>query len=136
MQKLLLTLFLAIAILIPTVQAQAADVPNFRRVAGDYVSGGERTHHDKKKMFCYSYECSTDLRQNFAEQYINLLRQRGILLVDHEENDWRATSAHYLDIWYFTYKGEKIEFWQYKYFDEGRISFTVRVADALTYEGR
>ena len=136
MKKFLLPLLLALAILIPSVQAQAADVPDFRQVAGNYVTDGERVNARKKGYYVYAYNCPLDLRQNFAEQYINLLIRNGCSFVGHEANDWRRTSAQYLDKWYFRCRGQAVEFWQYQYFDQGRISFSVRVGHGLTYAGR
>ena len=126
---------LAFAILIPSLQAQAADVPDFRQVAGNYVTDGERVN-SRKGYYVYAYDCSLDLNQNFAAQYINLLRRSGCSLVGHEAKDFRRTSAQYVDKWYFRCRGQVVEFWQYQYFDQGRISFSVRVGHGLTYAGR
>lgn len=129
-------MLLAFAILIPATQVAAADVPDFRQVAGNYVTDGERVHAKKKGYYIYAYQCSVDLRENFAEQYINLLQRNGLTLINHEANDWRRTSAQYLDKWIFNCRGRRVEFWRYKYFDQGRTSFSVRVAEGLSYGGR
>ena len=133
MPLLLMAIFVISSI--STTVAEAADVPDFRQVAGNYVRDGERVQ-SRKGYRVYAYECSVDLRENFAEQYINLLRQNGLALVGHEANDWRRTSAQYLDKWFFRCKGLTVEFWRYKYFGEGRTSFSVRIANGLTYGGR
>lgn len=135
MKKFLIPLVMAFALVLPTIAAEAADVPDFRQVAGNYVTDGERVN-SKKGYRIYAYSCSVNLRENFAEQYINLLQLNGLTLVGHEAKDWRKTSAQYLDKWYFNCRGQRVEFWRYKYFNEGRTSFSVRVANGLTYAGR
>lgn len=47
MKKFLVPVLFAFAILIPTAQVSAADVPDFRQVAGNYVTDGERLHAKK-----------------------------------------------------------------------------------------
>lgn len=135
MKKFLFPMLLAFAILIPTVQAQAADLPDFRRVAGNYVRDGERVH-SRKGYYVYAYECSVDLRENFAEQYINLLQRSGLTYLNHKAEDYRRSSAMYIDKWYFRCRGHSVELWRVKYFSQGRTSFSLRVADGLTYAGR
>ena len=135
MKKVFMICLLAFAVMIPTAIASAADVPDFRQVAGNYVRDGERVI-SKKGYRSYDYECSIDLRENFAEQYINLLQRSGLTFIKHEYFDWRRTSAQYLDTWHFKCKGLAVEFSQYKYFDEGRTSFSVRITNGLTYARR
>lgn len=135
MKKILLPILLAFAILTPTAQVSAADVPDFRQIAGNYVTDGERLHA-KKGYYIYAYSCSVDLRPNFAEQYINLLRRSGLTYIGHDYKDFRRTSAQTIEKWFFSCRGRRVEFWQYNRFNEGRISFSVRVADGLTYAGR
>ena len=134
MKKFLLPLFLAFALIIPTAIVEAADVPSFSRVAGNYVPFKLREENKKSGRRTYYYECSVDLRENFAEQYINLLRRCGLTYIGHEAKDWRKTSAQYLDRWYFNCKGQRVEVWQFKYFREGRMTFSVKVPYGLTYE--
>lgn len=135
MKKFLLPILLAFVILIPTLEAQAADVPSFSRVAGNYVPFKTKEIWRKKDGRTYYYECSVDLRGNFAEQYINLLKKCGITYIGHESKDFRRTSAQYIDKWFFSYRGKKIVFWNYRYFAEGRMTFSVHVPNGLTYEG-
>ena len=134
MKKFLMPFLLAVAILIPTAAVEAADVPDFRQVAGNYVTDGERVH-SKKGYYVYAYSCSVDLRPNFAEQYVDLLQRSGLTYTGHDYKDFRRTSAQTVEKWFFSCRGRRVEFWQYNYFDEGRISFSVRVADGLTYAG-
>ena len=123
-----------LSIILPTTYAFAADVPDFRRVAGDYVTDGERVN-SRKGYRVYAYDCSLDIRENFAEEYCNLLLQSGLSYNGHDAKDFRRTSGQYIDKWFFSYRGYPVEFWAYRYFTEGRTSFSVRVANALTYEG-
>ena len=134
MKKVFMICLLAFAVMIPTAIASAADVPDFRQVAGNYVRDGERVQ-TKKGYRVYAYECSVDLNENFAEQYVQLLSQSGLSYAGHEANDWRRTSAQYLDKWYFYCRGQRVEFWRYKYFNEGRTSFSVRISNGLSYGG-
>ncbi len=136
MKKLYVSILVVLAIVasIPLTHATAADVPDFRRVAGDYVTDGERVN-SRKGYRVYAYDCSLDIRENFAEEYCNLLLQSGLSYNGHEAKDFRKTSAQYIDKWFFSYRGYPVEFWAYRYFSEGRTSFSVRVANGLTYEG-
>ena len=134
MKKFLSVIILSIAILIPTAIVEAADVPSFSRVAGNYVPFKLREENKKNGYRTYYYECSVDLRENFVSQYISLLKRYGITYVGHDSKDWRKTSAQYLDRWYFSCRGQRVEVWQFKYFSEGRMTFSVKVPYGLTYE--
>ena len=131
---ILLLLVAIFSAFVPLSHADTADVPDFRRVAGNYVTDGERVN-SRKGYRVYAYDCSLDIRENFAEEYCNLLLQSGLIYNGHEAKDFRRTSAHYIDKWFFSYRGYPVEFWAYRYFDEGRTSFSVRVSNGLTYEG-
>ena len=137
MKKFLLALplLLAFALLIPTVTAEAADIPSFSRVAGNYAPYKNKENNRKKNLRWYYYECSIDLRENFAEQYINLLKRSGLTYVGHKADDWRRQSnPAYLDVWYFNCRGQQIEFWCFKRFAEGRKTFSLKIPYGLTYE--
>lgn len=135
MTKIFLPILLAFAIIIPTVQAQAADVPSFSRVAGNYVPFKLKENWRKGSGRTYYYECSVNLRENFAAQYINLLKNNGFTFIGHKASDWRRTSAQYLDEYYLSYRGTRVEIWQFRYFDEGRMTFSIKVPYGLSYEG-
>ena len=135
MKKFLLPLFLAFAVLVPTLAVEAADVPSFSRVAGNYVPFKLKENNRKKGQRTYYYECSVNLQENFAEQYINLLTRSGLSYVGHKANDWRRTSSQYLEEWYFNCRGQRVRFWKYSYFNEGRKVFSVTLPYSLTYEG-
>ena len=72
MKKFLLPMLLTFALLVPTVQVQAADVPGFHQVGGRHLTftGRENT---KKGARVYGYDCSVDLKESFAEQYLRAL---------------------------------------------------------------
>jgi len=135
MKKFLLSMLIAVAVLLPTIAVEAADVPSFSRVAGNYVPFKTKEIWRSKTGRTYYYECSVDLRENFASQYINLLKQYGITYVGHESKDFRRTSAQYIDKWYFNCRGQRFEVWQYRYFAEGRMTFSVKLPYGLSYEG-
>ena len=136
MKKILLSFLLAFAftIFIPTSQTLAADVPDFRQVAGNYVTNGERVN-SRKGYRIYGYNCPINLNENFAEQYIYLLGQYGIVCIGHTANDFRRSSAQYIDKWFFNCRGLPMEVWRYKYFNEGRTSFSIRISNGLSYAG-
>lgn len=132
---LALPLLLAFTIFMPTFTAEAADIPSFSRVAGNYVPFKTKEIWRKKDGCTYYYECSVDLRENFAVQYAKLLKQYGISYLGHEASDFRRTSAQYIDKWFFSCRGRRFEVWRYKYFSEGRMTFSIRLPYGLTYEG-
>ena len=138
MKKLFLGLFaviFSVVVILPMAHAYAADVPVFRRVAGDIVSDGERVN-SRKGYRVYAYECAVNQYDYFGNQYVNLLGQSGLSYMGHEAKDFtRSSSAMYIDKWFFSCRGQRVEFWRVKYFGEGRTSFSVRVANGLTYEG-
>lgn len=131
----LLAVMFAIALILPMANTYAADVPDFRRVAGDVVNDGERVNSNKGYRV-YAYECAVNQYDYFGEQYVNLLRQRGLSYRGHDVKDFtRSSSAMYIDKWFFSCRGQNVEFWRVKYYGEGRTSFSVRVANGLSYEG-
>lgn len=133
---LALPLLLAFAFFMPTVTAEAADIPSFSRVAGNYAPFKLKEDNRKGGRRTYYYECSVDLRENFAAQYINLLKRSRLTYIGHETNDWRRQNPpRYLDKWILSCKGQRVEVWQFRYFDEGRMTFSVKVPYGLTYEG-
>ena len=134
MKNFLVICMLAVAILIPTAIVEAADVPSFSRVAGNYVPFKTKEIWRSKKGRTYYYECSVDLRENFVTQYIDLLKRYGITYTGHEYKDFRKTSAQYVDKWYFNCRGQRLEVWQYRYFAEGRMTFSVKLPYGITYE--
>lgn len=84
MKKFLLLLLLVLFIITPIVTVEAADIPSFSRVAGNYVPFKTKEIWRKKDGCTYYYECSVDLRENFAAQYTKLLKQYRISYLGHE----------------------------------------------------
>ena len=134
MKKICILFMLVVAILIPTDVVNAVDVSSFSRVADNYAPFKTKDIWRNKTGLTYYYECSVDLRENFASQYINLLKQYGITYVGHESKDFRRTSTQYIDKLYFNCRGQRFEVWQYRYFAEGRITFPVKLPYMITYE--
>ena len=156
MRKFLLPLLLVFAILIPAIQAQAADVPNFRRVAGDIVKGGKQFNEEGYHVYKYNILTYDDsLEKSFTEQYVRLLQENGLTLVDHKEETesqwstpdfwlegaWCASDYH--GDWFFDCKGHQVLFsldcyaMTYGGKNPSRKShmfFSVKVANGLTYE--
>ena len=134
MKKFLFSFLLAFTLIIPTTQAALEDVPDFREVAGYDVTDGERVH-SRKGFYVYAYNCPIDDDDNFAAEYVEYLTEWGLTPIGHDYKDFRRTSAQTVEKWFFSCRGLRVEFWQYNYYNEGRISFSVRVADGLTYGG-
>ena len=105
MKKFLMPLLLIVAIMIPTAIAEAADVPSFYQVGGNYLTFTGKEVGRKKPIRTYGYDCSIDLRENFAEQFMNNLYN--FRLVGHFFNDYRRTSAETFEEWIFVYTGSK-----------------------------
>ena len=107
MKQFLLPILLAFALLVPTVQVQAADVPDFYQVGERYLTftGRENT---RKGARVYGYDCSVDLKESFAEQYLRaLVSNYGFVIIDHYVNDYRRGQAKLWDCWVLKYKGSK-----------------------------
>ena len=126
------------ALLIPTATvAEAGDIPEFLQVlpaARNYARyTGVEDHHKGRRW--YHYEWNVNLRENFGEQYVQILKRNGCTVVDHRVDDWRRVNAQYIDVWILRFRGQKFEVWRYKYFNEGRTSFSVVVPYSLTYGG-
>lgn len=145
--------FLAIMIATPAYKAEAADVPDFRSIAGRQVkftnavrwsraSLGSRRHYD--------YRCSIDLDEHFAEQWVNLVMRSGLFkMIAHDKKNFSNWSQ---EKWYFVYIGPKknvptfntVEQDYYKVhlslqkneeYNYGYKKFTIAVAPRLTYGG-
>ncbi len=104
--KKILMLVLAVFLIVPIAKAQAADVPSFYQVGGRYLNftGRENT---KKGYRVYGYDCSVDLNEDFAEQYLSSLANYGFRFVDHYVNDYRRGQAKLFERWVFVYTGSK-----------------------------
>lgn len=136
MKKFLLPLILVLAILIPMAQVSAADITEFLQAvptARNYARYTGTENNRKECLNIYRYEWNSNLRENFGEQYVQFLTRNGCSIVDHRVNDWRRVNAQYLDVWALRFRGQQFEVWRYKYFSEGRTSFTVRVPYSLSY---
>ena len=151
MKKFFVPLLLAMLMLLPMAISEAADVPDFRTVAGNHVTDDERVA-SKKGYNLYSYECDPDLKENFAERYVNLLlKNYPFHLVDHHTNEY-PLSQYYIETWIFRYDGSKkisafkmsnkgkdyychLELNKYRHIDEETKSFAIRIANGLTYAG-
>lgn len=108
MKKFLLLILLTAAILVPVAQAQAADVPGFFQVGGHYLTftGKELGKNEPRRT--YGYDCSIDLKENFAEEYMqNLVNNYNFRLIGHYVNDFRRGQAKLYERWVFAYTGSK-----------------------------
>ena len=152
MKKFLLPLMLAFAILIPSIQAQAADVPGFHQVGGRHLTftGREDTGNGYR---VYGYDCSVDLNEEFAEIYIvALVNNFGFQPIAYFANEYRNNQAKLTEYWMFAYGGYKdvavfvqrdrrnkqdypanLVVRRYKDWQRGITHFSICVAYGLTY---
>ena len=149
MKKFLMPV-LAVVLIASITKAQAADVPDFSLFGNGYLefTGREVTH---KGYICYGYDCSVDLNENFAEQFMNYLVQNcGFQYAGHDFKDFTRTSAETFEYWQFNYLGSKyvyqfqkhkkstpchLEVGRHKNFQRGITHFSLRIANGLSYGG-
>lgn len=145
--------FFSVMIFIPALGAEAADVPDFRQVAGRYVQFTNNVRWSRDSLGSqrhYNYRCSVDLNENFAEQWVNLVQRSGIFsIIAHDKKNFSSWSE---EKWYFIYKGSKknvptFNTWEQDYYkvhlslikrqkyDKGTTEFSINVAPRLTYAG-
>ena len=105
MKKFLATFLLALAIAIPATFAEAADVPDFYQIGGRNLTFTGKEIGKNKPMRVYGYDCSVDLNENFAEQFMNNLSN--FRLIGHYVNDYRRGQAKIWERWIFVYTGSK-----------------------------
>ncbi len=143
----------AVLVAIPNVTAEAADVPDFRQVAGRQVKNTSRvrwSRDDLGRERHYLYGWSVDLDENFCEQYVNLIQRTGLFkLIANNEGGYTNTK---LTDWYFVYVGPKKNVPTFRtreqdYYDvhlsitksanyrTGDTELTIHVAPRLTYGG-
>lgn len=154
MKNFFLPLILAFAILIPTVQAQAADVPGFYQFGRAYLTFTGKEIGKYQPMRVYGYDCDIDLNEEFAEIYMGtLIKKYNFKLIGHYINDYRRGQAKLYEHWVFKYNGSKSvsTFEQKNYADmknsyycnlvvgrskdwnAGITHFSIRIANGLTY---
>ena len=150
MKKFLIPFIVTFAIFIPTAIVEAADVPDFYQVGGRYLTFTGKEVGKKKAMRVYGYDCSVDLREDFAEQFMNSLYN--FRLVGHYFNDYRRTSAETFETWVFVYTGGKnvstfvqrdyqrkrdynahLVVGRHKNWQRETTHFSIRIANGLTY---
>lgn len=108
MKKFLLPLLLALAILIPAAQTQAADVPGFYQFGGKYLTfaGGQDLRADGYRTYVYNFDI--DLNEDFAERYIqHLLRNYNFRLIDHTVQEYTLGQSKMFENWFLVYTGSK-----------------------------
>lgn len=156
MKKFLLTM-LAVLIIFPAAKAAAADLPDFAQFGSGYLNftGRENSSNRRGNYVSYGYDCSVDLRENFAEQYMNYLVQNfPFQFIGHDSKEYKASAA-VSDYWYFKYVGSKnvrtfdalkhgsakafvpchLQVSRRKDFQSGITHFSIRIASGLSYGG-
>ena len=143
--KKFLPLLLAALIFIPAAAAQAADIPSFLRISGRNVTIGEVLPDH------ISYDCPLNLRENFIEQYLNLLRQNQFTLTEYTTEDFTKYSGLFIENWYLQYNGSKpvrfgtakdtkgthrynLKVRKFTYYEKNYKSFVIEWESGLTYE--
>ena len=71
MKKFLLPLLLAFALLIPTVAAEAADVPDIRQISPNNIIPDYSIFNTDHSV--YSYKCTNGNSYNYAAQFVQML---------------------------------------------------------------
>ena len=107
MKKIFSVVLMGIAVFISTAIVEAADVPGFYQVGENYLTFTGR--EDTSKGFrVYGYDCSVDLKEDFAERYLNaLVNYCDFQIIDHYVNDYRRGQAKMWDRWVLRYVGTK-----------------------------
>ena len=150
MKKFLIPLLLIVAIMMSTAIVEAADVPGFYQVGGRYLTFTGKEVDKKKAMRVYGYDCSVDLREDFAEQFMNSLYN--FRLVGHYFNDYIKTSAETFEYWVFVYtRGKNVSTFvqrdyqrkrdynahlvvgRHKNWQRETTHFSIKIANGLTY---
>ena len=134
-----------------------ADVPDFAQFGSGYLNftGRENTSNKRGIYVTYGYDCSVDLRENFAEQFMNYLVQNyPFQFISHEYKEYK-TQAIVRDHWYFRYVGSKnartfdalkpgsaksfvpchLQISRRKDFQSGIKHFSISIASGLSYGG-
>lgn len=154
MKKFWLPLMLAFAILIPSAQAQAADVPGFYQFGGKYLTfvGGQDLRADGYRTYVYNFDI--DLNEDFAEQYVRILTNNyGFRLIDHTVHEYTLGQSKRIENWFLVYTGSKrvskfeslniddlnnpyychLSIGKYKDWEAERAYFSIAVAYGLIY---
>ena len=137
MKKFFLLLLLKITILVSVVQAQTADVPDFQRFVGNGQVNFDGQVHEKGYRV-YKYHVGHHITV-IAEQYVDLLKQRGLNCIGHEVHNWRdgynGYASYRREEWIFSCKGKRVKFSLYVDFDQRTTEYAVQVEEGLTYAG-
>ena len=111
MRKFLLPMAVAFVLLISSVQAQAADVPEFLSVVGNKATyvGGQQIRDKNGNYDTYAYECDDiGVGEDLAVAYCNYLISHYPFQVSGGfENDYTRTSAESFTQVLFKYTGSK-----------------------------
>ena len=158
MKKFLLPMLLALAILLPTMQAQAADVPEFLSVVGNYAEyvGGQNINDKNGVYTTYSYDCDDiSFAEDLVVEYCQyLISNYPFAFAGGYENDYTRTSAEKFEVALFNYTGNKyvasfiskdhkrkiqytcnVRVFTHAQYRTGVMRITIGVANGLTYGG-
>ena len=139
MKKSFTPILIVFAILIFTVPTYAANVPNFRRVAGDSVRGGKKSDDEGYHVYYYWPKEPLTYDSSLVNKYNALLQESGFELVDYETRTYRYGNDYgtkYYNTWFFRYKGRCVifELLRSTVGIDGTTRFSVKVENGLTYE--
>lgn len=161
---MLIAFIMAYSMLI-VAEAEEADVPSFRKIAGRNVTFTGQEGGSYAQTRTYGYDCSMDLNQNFAQQFMSLLiKSQKFTLTDHDFRDYRKYSEstgvnRTYENWYFTYTGYKKDVPKFsepnldhpgdnylryrahlkvgvtKDYNVGKVHFSIKMSQRITYGG-
>ena len=138
--------------LLPTALVEAADVPDFRTVAGNNVQEEIDERVKGRNSNFYSYECDLDLKEDFVNRYVDLLMKKyHFVFIDYHSKEWPLSALRH-DTWIFKYVGSKtvasfknehdgeihychLRLTKARNFEEGKKYFYLKIANGLTYGG-
>lgn len=152
MKKFLTVLLFALTIALPATFGEAADVPGFYQFGNGYLTFTGREDGREKRI--YGYDCSVDLKEDFAEQFmLTLVNNYNFRFIDSYVKDYRRGQAKMWQYWIFEYTGSKnvsafehkniqdrknpyychLVFSRSKNWQTGITHFPIKIANGLTY---
>ena len=152
-KKFFVTFAVLVLVLFGYMIAEAADVPDFRQVAGRRVRFTSVVKHwDVSDLKIYKYSWSVDLEENFIDQYLNLIQRTGLFELIGRDGYDSEHSNFESGRWIFVYRGPKkrvptfetpdsdsydahLFISQWSDYKSGSVGLSIWIAPRLTYGG-
>ena len=107
MKKFLMSLLVAVAILLPTIAVEAADVPSFYQIGSQDLTLTEKNVSEQGFRY-YVYDCDVNLDEDFAETFVrNLISDYNFRQTAHFVNDYTEDQETLFETWCLVYTGSK-----------------------------